>query len=87
MFIRDFLKDYTCSFWNVVIEQLLGNYLLRDVVLEYLQDVNKLKQNQVVIDNLKSSLSNHLNGQKTKLIVMAKDIIYALASSKTCNSR
>jgi hypothetical protein len=85
MFIHDFLKDYTCSFRIVVIEKLLGNYLLKDVVPEYFQDVNRLKQRQVITINLKSSLSNHLNGQKIKPIVMAKDIVCVLASSKTCN--
>jgi hypothetical protein len=62
MFIHDFLKDYTCSFRIVVIEKLLGNYLLKDVVPEYFQDVNRLKQRQVITINLKSSSSNHLNG-------------------------
>jgi hypothetical protein len=58
----------------------MGSYLLKDCVFEYLCDLGKIKQKQIIIDNIKSSLSNHLNGQKTTPIVMAKDIVYALAT-------
>jgi len=58
----------------------MGSYLLKDCVFEYLCDLGKIKQKQIIVDNIKSSLSNHLNGQKTTPIVMAKDIVYALAT-------
>jgi predicted transcriptional regulator len=62
--------------------------MLRAYVLEYLGDPRKLKQNQTIVDNLKSCLFNHLSGQKTTPIVMAKNIVCTLASfSKSCSSR
>jgi hypothetical protein len=64
MHIHEFLKGYRSSFQNVVIEKLMGSDLLKDCVLKYLHDLRKIKQNQVIVDNFKSSLSNHLSGQK-----------------------
>jgi len=58
----------------------MGSYLLKDCVFEYLCDLGKIKQKQIIVDNIKFRLSNHLNGQKTTPIVMAKDIVYALAT-------
>jgi len=61
--------------------------MLKGYVLEYLCDLRKLKQNQTIVDNLKSGLSNHLSGQKITSIVMAKNIVYIIASSnKSYNS-
>jgi len=62
MHIHEFLKGYRSFFQSVVIEKLMGSYLLKYCVLKYLHDLGKIKQNQVIVDNLKSSLSNHLNG-------------------------
>jgi len=90
MHICEFLKGYRSSFQSVVIEKLMGSYLLKDCVLNYLRNLGKIKINQVIIDKLKSSLSNHLSDQKTTPIIMAKDIVYALATfafAKTCNSK
>jgi hypothetical protein len=86
--IRDFLKGYPSSFQTLVVEKFLGNYVLKGYVLEYLHDLRKLKQNQTIVNNLKSGLSNHLSGQKITPIVMAKNIIYIIASSnKSYNCR
>jgi len=85
--ICDFLKGYPSSFQTLVVEKFLGNYMLKGYVLEYLCDLRKLKQNQTIVDNLKSGLSNHLSGQKITSIVMAKNIVYIIASSnKSYNS-
>jgi hypothetical protein len=62
--IRDFLKGYPSSFQTLVVEKVLGNYVLRCRVSEYLCDPGKFKQNQTIVDNIKSSYSNHLSGQK-----------------------
>jgi hypothetical protein len=62
--------------------------LLEGYVLKYLWDLGKVKQNQVIVDNLKCGLSNHLKGQKTLPIVMAKDIMCTLAMfEKTCSNK
>jgi hypothetical protein len=39
MQICEFLKGYRSSFQSVVIEKLMGSYLLKDCVLEYLRDL------------------------------------------------
>ncbi len=88
IFIHELLKRYAFSFQSFVVEKVLGNVLLEGYVPKYLQDLGKAKQNQVIVDNLKCGFSNHLKGQKTLPIVMAKDIVCALATSKkTCKSR
>ncbi len=48
-----------------------------------LRDPQKIKQNQVIVENLKCGLSNHLNGPKTTPIVMAKDIIVCVLTTFT----
>jgi hypothetical protein len=61
---------------------------LEGYVPKYLQDLGKVKQNQVIVDNLKCGLSNYLKGQKTLPIVMAKDIVCTLAMfEKTCSNK
>ncbi len=86
--IRDFLKGYPSSFQTLVVEKFLGNYVLKGYVMEYLRDLRKLKQKKTIVNNLKSGLSNHLNGQKITPIIMAKNIVYIIASSnKSYNSR
>lgn len=79
--IRDFLKGYPSSFQNLIVEKVLGDYVLKGIVPKYLRDPRKLKQNKIIVNNLKSGLSNHLSGEKTTLIVMAKNIICIIESS------
>ncbi len=55
--------------------------MLKGIVPKYLRDPRKLKQNKIIVNNLKSGLSNHLSGEKTTLIVMAKNIICIIESS------
>lgn len=62
--------------------------MLRGYVPKYLCDLGKFNQNQTIVNNLMFGLSNHLSGKKTTLIVMAKNIVYTLASSnKSCSSK
>jgi hypothetical protein len=57
-------------------------------VLKYLGDLKKLRENQGVVENLKCGLTNHLRGQKFASMVMAKDIVYVLATyDKTSNNK
>jgi hypothetical protein len=58
-------------------------------VSKYLRDLKKLKENQGVVENLKCGLTNHLRDQNSSSVVMAKDIVRALATydKTTSNNR
>jgi hypothetical protein len=60
MFIVDFLKGYDSSFQAIVIEKLLGQNLMQPCVLQYLQDLGRIKENHFASENLKCGLSNLL---------------------------
>lgn len=55
-------------------------------MLDYLQDLQKMNMNQKLVDNLRSSLSSHLIGQKSSKTILAKDIICTLATSQSIGS-
>jgi hypothetical protein len=52
MFTHELFKRYTFSFQSFVVEKVLGNVLLKGCVPKYLGDLRKVKQNQVIVDNL-----------------------------------
>jgi hypothetical protein len=79
-----FLKGYTFYSQCLVVEKVFGNILLQYYVPMYLHDPRR----PIIVDNLKCHLLNHLKGHKAMLIVMAKDIVCVLATSKnTCSNR
>lgn len=86
MFIVNFLKGYDSSFQAIVIEKLLGQNLMQPCVLEYLQDLGRIKENHFVIENLKCGLSNHLIGHKSSPFVTIKEIVCSLATSDKASS-
>jgi len=82
------LKGYSISFTGIVVEKVLVSFVLQKYVPKYLHDFRKSKEIQSVIENLKCGLTNQLKGQKSSAIVMAKDIVYVLATfDKTSNNR
>ncbi len=84
----DTLNNYPKSFRFLVFEKFLNNPLVKSCILEYLQDLAKNKENHLIVDNFKCGLSDHLKGQKTSPLVMAKDIVRVLAmSNMNCNGR
>jgi hypothetical protein len=68
---------------NIVLEKLFSHLLLKNVLPPYLQDLQKMKTNQNLVNNLKqSSFTSHLIGAKSSKITMAKDIVCILATSQ-----
>jgi hypothetical protein len=74
-FVISWKDIYPSSFQTLVVDKVLGNYVLKGCVPEYLSDPGKLKQNQTIVNNFKCGLSNHLSGQKNTPIVIAKNIV------------
>ncbi len=79
MFIIEYLVGTNLALKTIVLEKLFSHPLLKDVLPPYLQDLQKVKTNQNLIDNLRSSLISHLVGAKSSKITMAKDIVCTLA--------
>jgi hypothetical protein len=80
------LKGHSISFKGIVVEKVLASFVLRECVLEYLCDLKKIKENQGVIKHLKCGLTNHLRGQKSLSMVIAKDIVYVLVTSNKASN-
>ncbi len=74
MFIIEYLAGTNLAFKTIVLEQLFSHLLLKDVLPPYLRDLQKVKTNQNLINNFKSSLISHLVGAKSSKITMTKDI-------------
>jgi hypothetical protein len=52
----------------------------------FLHDVRSLKEISVLLTNVNRALTQHLTGQKSTKLVMAKDIVVTCAVSESCGS-
>jgi hypothetical protein len=52
----------------------------------YIQDLQKERMNQKLVDNLRFNLSSHLVGQKSSKIILAKNIVYTLVTFQSIGS-
>ncbi len=87
MFIIEYVVRNNLGFKNIVLEKLFGHLLLKDVLPPYLQDLQKMKTNQNLINSLKYSLTSHFVGAKFSKITMAKDICTLATSQSVKSSR
>ncbi len=62
MSITSFLKDFDVVVQNKIMEKVVGHDLLGVVMILYLHDIKRIKPNQLLIDNLKYGLSDHVTG-------------------------
>jgi hypothetical protein len=69
-----------------VFEKLLGHLLVKGMLPSYYSNISIVKHNQEVVENLKDGLSFHLVGEHNSKLVVAKDIVYTLASSQSLSS-
>jgi len=84
--MSDHFTGTSSSFKQIVFEKLFNHTLTKEIMLDYLQDLQKMKMNQKLIDNLRSILSSHLVSQKSSKTILAKDIICTLATSQSIGS-
>lgn len=80
MFIIDFLKGFDTIAQHTIIEKVLSHDLLNCMLLSYLQDIKRLKQNEQLLENVCSGLIGHVISQRTSKLALAKDIVCTFAS-------
>ena len=76
------LQHTSDKFKGVAIEKVISHPMWKHHLPSYLRDLGKLKHSQEIVDNLKRGLTDHLIGQRSQPLVMAKDIVCALATSQ-----
>jgi len=74
VFMSDHLTRTSSSFRQIVFEKLFNHILTKEIVPDYLQDLQKGRMNYKLVNNLRSNLSSHLVGKKSSEITLAKDI-------------
>jgi hypothetical protein len=62
MSIASFLKGFDVVVQNKIMEKVVGHDLLGVVMVLYLHDTKRIKPNQLLINNLKYGVSNHVTG-------------------------
>jgi len=72
---------------HLTIEKFLGHEVLVQMLFDFLVDPIKVKLTQSIKSNLKEDMINHLARVKKSKIVMAKDIVYTLATSSNLRSK
>lgn len=65
IFMSDHLTRTNSSFKQIIFEKFFNHTLTKEIMLNYVQDVQKERMNQKLVDNLRSNLSSHLVGQKS----------------------
>jgi hypothetical protein len=65
VFMSDHLTRTSSSFKQIVFEKLFNHTLTKEIMPNYVQDLQKERMNQKLVDNLRSNLSSHLVGQKS----------------------
>lgn len=76
------LQQTDRKFKEIAIEKVVSHPMWKHYLPPYLQDLGKLKHSHEIVDNLKRGLTDHLTGQRSQPLVMAKDIVCALATSQ-----
>lgn len=76
------LQHTSDKFKEVAIEKVVAHPMWKHHLPSYLKDLGKLKHSQEIVDNLKRGLTDHLTGKRSQPLVMAKDIVCALATSQ-----
>jgi hypothetical protein len=82
----EFIKDFEPSIQHSILKKFLNHFMLQNEVFEYLIDVQSIKQNQEILNNMKSRFTSHLVGPKQTQVVVARDIVCIFASSSSIGS-
>jgi hypothetical protein len=84
----DTLNSYPKSFQVFVLEKFFNNPLVETCVPKYLQDLARIKENHLIVDNLKCGLSNHLKRPKDLTPCHGEGhCLWLTMSNKSCNGR
>ncbi len=80
------IKDFKPSIQHFILEKFLNYSILQNVVPKYLANVQSIKPNQEILNNMKFGIISHLVGPKQTQLVAAKNILCMFASSSSIGS-
>jgi hypothetical protein len=80
------IKDFEPSIQHDILEKFSNHSILQNVVPTYLTNVQSIKRNQEILNNMKYGITNHLVGPKHIQLVVAKDIICMFAFDSSIGS-
>jgi hypothetical protein len=80
------LKDFELPVQSVILEKTLSHPLLQASLPDYLQDMEALKHNHLVVSNINSGMTSHFTRVRPAQSLLAKDIVCTLASSQSIGS-
>ncbi len=87
MFIVEQVKNLKSKLQQVVVKKFISHMLVKNTVPNCFNNLCVVRQNHEVMCSLKFGIIDHLTSQKPSKVVVAKDIVYMLASSQSrgCN--
>jgi hypothetical protein len=80
------IKDFEPSIQHSILEKCLSHFILQNVIHEYLTNVQSIKRNQEISNNMKFGITSHLVGPKYIQLVATRDIVCMFASSSSIGS-
>jgi hypothetical protein len=80
------IKGFELNIQKIILEKTVGHSMLQSFLPEYFRDLDIVKSNQAVVDNMNSGMTAHLTGVRRSHSLMAKDIVCTLASSQSAGS-
>lgn len=80
------LKQFDRNIRALTVEKVLGHTCMADITPAYLTDLESVKLGHSVLSNVREGMREHLVGQKTSKIIMAKDILCTFASKGNVGS-
>jgi hypothetical protein len=83
----EFIKDFEDSIQHAILEKFFGNSILQNVVHAYLTNVQSIKRNQEILNNMKYGITSQLVGLKQTQLVVAKNIVCMFTSNSSIGSR
>ncbi len=86
LFIRNFLEGFDIVAHNTILEKVVSHDILVDAMPPYLHDIKTLKRNLQLLENFRSRLGEHLIGSWSSKLVMAKEIVSTLVTSRSRGS-
>ncbi len=60
----ELIKDFEPSIQHAILEKFIDHFILQNVILAYLINVQSIKRNQEILSNMKYGITSHLVGPK-----------------------
>jgi hypothetical protein len=81
------IEQYDVHIQQLAVTKFLGHSKMKGMIPPFLRDLETMKLQDSVMSNMRDGLKDHLVGVHQSKIVMAKDILYTLATNSVVGSR